>query len=608
MKIVILGSGVAGLAFGIIMKQKGHQVFLYERSTQLPVVGNAFLMHHEGMEILRELLETEEINIGTTIQKFTLRRPDETIVQEAPIDSWQCMKRRDLILELSKKFGDDTIFFGKTFSHFNWDGDHATRAVFEDGSVVEADLFVGSDGCHSNVRKALFGPTTFTSVDVQEILGVIKDPNLVELFKGSFTKYQDAELGLSFGFIPTSANEIIWYHQFDVRLTGGALHAEDGFKQNALTSLKKFPELVHQLIESTDDKDMYLWNTKDFDALSSFHRGNVVLIGDAAHVALPFTSAGTTNALYDARELSHALEENQNMPSAFNQYYLNRIDMIREHLELGRTLKQNFLTPVSTEPMEIPLVRFNVNREAKASAQKTKVEVLYFTDPVCSTCWTFQSGLRLFRDRCAESMDFKHVMGGLLPSWNGFNRGGIEKPEDVYHHWKHVSEQTGVQIDPTIWLTDPLHSSFPPSIAFKAAALQDEGKAKKYLQRLQELVFLERTNIGRVEELHRLAISLGLDGEQFLDDMKGRGIGGFLKDLSLVRKYGVNILPTLIFKKNDDIWVRINGPQHFEVLERALLDVHAWTVDNEPVVSDWDRFNITEGVLPGIVQQYRAAG
>jgi 2-polyprenyl-6-methoxyphenol hydroxylase-like FAD-dependent oxidoreductase/predicted DsbA family dithiol-disulfide isomerase len=608
MKIAILGSGVAGLAFGIIMKQKGHQVYLYERSTQLPVIGNAFLMHHEGMEILRELLETEQIEIGTTINQFTLRRPDETIVQEAPIDSWQCMKRRDLIDLLAKKFGEESIYFGKTFSHFEWKGDHANNAVFEDGTVVDADLFVGSDGCHSNVRKAIFGATNFTSVEVQEILGVIEDPNLVELFKGSFTKYQDAKRGLSFGFIPTSSNEIIWYHQFDVRLTGGALRAEDSLKENTLQSLQQFPELVHQLIESTQEKDMYLWNTKDFDALSSFHRGNVVLIGDAAHVALPFTSAGTTNALYDARELALALEQNETMQKAFDQYYLNRIDMIREHLELGRTLKHNFLNPETAEAMEIPLVRFNVNRESEEEEQKAKVEVLYFTDPVCSTCWTFQSGLRLFRDRYAEKMDFNYVMGGLLPSWNGFDRGGIEKPEDVYRHWKEVSEKTGVHIEPSIWLTDPVQSSYPPSIAYRAAFLQDEELARKYYQRLQELVFLERTNIGRVEVLHHLAISVGLDGDQFLEDMKGRGIGGFLKDLSLVKKHGVNKLPTLLFKKNEDLWIRINGPQPFEVLERAILDIHSWTVEDGQVLNDWDRFDESARVLPGMIQCFRAAG
>ena len=329
MKIAILGSGVAGLAFGIIMKQKGHQVCLYERASQLPIVGNAFLMHEEGMEILRDLLDRKEINLGTTIQQFTLRRPDETIVQQLEIDSWQCMKRRDLIEALANQFGLDSIFFGKTFSHVEWTGDEATRAVFEDGSFVEADMYVGSDGCHSNVRKALFGNTEFTPVEVQEILGVIQDPQLVELFQGSFTKYQDAQKGLSFGFIPTSSQEIIWYHQFDVRLTDGPLQPEQSLKQVAAKSLQHFPELAQQLIEATEVKDMYLWNTKDFDALPSFHRGNVVLIGDAAHVSLPFTSAGTTNALYDARELAQALEVNQNMRLAFKQYYQNRIDMIR---------------------------------------------------------------------------------------------------------------------------------------------------------------------------------------------------------------------------------------------------------------------------------------
>ena len=105
-----------------------------------------------------------------------------------------------------------------------------------------------------------------------------------------------------------------------------------------------------------------------------------------------------------------------------------------------------------------------------------------------------------------------------------------------------------------------------------------------------------------------MAISLGLDGDQFLYDMKGIGIGSFLKDLSLVKKYAINALPTLLIKKNEQILVRINGPQPFEVLERALLDIDAWKVDAEAVSHEWDRFNGTARVLPGMDINYKAAG
>ena len=608
MKIAILGGGVAGLAFGIYMKKNGHEVLLFERSPELPVLGNAFLMHREGMEILEELDSTKSLNIGATIHDFTLRRPDETLVQRSDIDSWQCIKRRELIELLASNFGIEHIQFNRCFSHFEWKDEVAQKAVFEDGSFVEADMFVGSDGCHSNVRKALFGETVFTPVEVQEILGLIRDPHLVELFKGHFTKYQDSIQGLSFGFIPTSDHEIVWYNQFDVKLTEGMVGYEKELKKTSTQLLSEFPELVQQLIKATDEQNMYLWNTKDFDLLSSFHRGNVVLMGDAAHVALPFTSAGTTNALYDARQLAHELEVGNNIRLSFNRYYEQRAEMIREHISLGRQLKQAFLFPEQNNGSEIPLVRFNNTVSKKVPVKKTNIEVLYFTDPICSTCWTFQPELRRFKNTYADKIDFRYVMGGLLPSWKEFDRGGIRNPEDVYHHWKEVSEKSGVPIHPEVWLTDPLHSSYPASIAYKAAELQDPEKAVIFLRRLQELVFLERTNIARVEILHRLAMSVGLDDSLFLEDIKGRAIGQFLKDLSLIRDQSIRMLPTLIFKKDDSAWIRMNGPQSFEAMEHALNDMIHWPSQQQVIINPMDQLNAPGIVLPGSINVLGATG
>jgi 2-polyprenyl-6-methoxyphenol hydroxylase-like FAD-dependent oxidoreductase len=50
-----------------------------------------------------------------------------------------------------------------------------------------------------------------------------------------------------------------------------------------------------------------IFEYKRFWTASKFHEGNVVLIGDVAHLALPFTSAGTTNAILDAKALTEVL-------------------------------------------------------------------------------------------------------------------------------------------------------------------------------------------------------------------------------------------------------------------------------------------------------------
>jgi hypothetical protein len=48
---------------------------------------------------------------------------------------------------------------------------------------------------------------------------------------------------------------------------------------------------------------------------------------------------------------------------------------------------------------------------------------------------------------------------------------------DAAKHWEEVSKEHKTPLDGDIWIEDPLHSSYPPSIAFKAAQIQSNDKA-----------------------------------------------------------------------------------------------------------------------------------
>jgi hypothetical protein len=47
-----------------------------------------------------------------------------------------------------------------------------------------------------------------------------------------------------------------------------------------------------------------------------------------------------------------------------------------------------------------------------------------------------------------------------------------QNPLDAAKHWEEVSKEHKTPLDGDIWIEDPLHSSYPPSIAFKAAQIQ----------------------------------------------------------------------------------------------------------------------------------------
>ena len=177
-------------------------------------------------------------------------------------------------------------------------------------------------------------------------------------------------------------------------------------------------------------------------------------------------------------------------------------------------------------------------------AKHKPVKVVYFTDPICSACWGIEPQLRKLKLEYGNDIEIEYRMGGLLPDWS-YNSGGISKPSDVAHHWDEVSSYYKMPIDGDVWLEDPLPSSYPPSIAFKAAQMQDEQKAIAFLRILREYVFLRKKNIAKWEIMAQAAREAGLDITKLKHDYDGEAKNKFQADLQLTQKMGVRGFPTL---------------------------------------------------------------
>jgi len=189
----------------------------------------------------------------------------------------------------------------------------------------------------------------------------------------------------------------------------------------------------------------------------------------------------------------------------------------------------------------------NETKNAVHTSGKNKpVKIIYFTDPICSSCWGIEPQLRKLKLEYGGSIEIEYHMGGLLRDWN-YNSGGISKPSDVAHHWDEVSNYYDMPIDGDVWLEDPLNSSFPPSVAFKAAQIQDELKAITFLRRIREMVFIEKKNITKWEHLAMAATESGLDAVKLKLDYDTKAKVLFEEDLSLAGKLHVRGFPTLFF-------------------------------------------------------------
>lgn len=219
---------------------------------------------------------------------------------------------------------------------------------------------------------------------------------------------------------------------------------------------------------------------------------------------------------------------------------------------------------------EIPTNKSHSTDSSLIKSNKKPVKIIYYTDPICSSCWGIEPQLRKLKLEYGNSIEIEYRMGGLLPNWS-YNSGGISKPSDVSHHWDEVSVYYDMPIDGDVWLEDPLHSSYPPSIAFKAAQMQDNEKSILFLREIREMVFLQKKNITKWEYLEMAGKKVGLDIAKFKADYEGKAKELFEEDLKLGRELGVRGFPTMFFIDTIGNKEMVYGSKPYNVFESALL-------------------------------------
>ncbi len=205
------------------------------------------------------------------------------------------------------------------------------------------------------------------------------------------------------------------------------------------------------------------------------------------------------------------------------------------------------------------------------SPKKSAVHILYFSDPICSACWGIEPQLRKLKMEYDNYYEIEYKMGGLLPSWDIDSKNKIKNPVELAHHWEEVGDYYGMPIDGDIWLEDPLSSSYPPSIAFKAAQLQNEEQALKFYRRIKEMLFLEKRNIAKWEWIEKAALESELDIDLLKTDFEGEAQRLFQEDLEISKKMGVRGFPTLFFSNAEGKQLVIYGVRPYMDFEEAML-------------------------------------
>jgi len=210
------------------------------------------------------------------------------------------------------------------------------------------------------------------------------------------------------------------------------------------------------------------------------------------------------------------------------------------------------------------------------SQKRKSIDVYYVTDPICSHCWALEPVLRRFVEQYGHYVNFHTIMGGLLEKWAGFAdvSNGISSPSDVAGHWREVGEHSRMPIDGTLWLENPIQSSYPPSRVFKVIQKHNGDLANVFLRRAREAVFVFNQNIAVNSVLIGIVNNLGLDGEKIVKEAE-LPIGQQLltEDFELASQLGVRGFPTIIMLNEENKGVKIVGSRTLDSYTSGLKQV-----------------------------------
>ncbi len=144
-RALIIGGSLGGLFAGLLLRQAGWDVTVFERSTgDLASRGVGIGTHVEMFEIMRRLGIVVDQSIGRSFSSRFCLAHDGTVIAGLPFDkiltSWTLLYRA-----LRRQLPDACYRAGMQLEDIA-QRESGVTAIFADGTRIEGDLLIGADG------------------------------------------------------------------------------------------------------------------------------------------------------------------------------------------------------------------------------------------------------------------------------------------------------------------------------------------------------------------------------------------------------------------------------------------------------------------------------
>lgn len=320
MKLLVVGSGVAGAAFSQLAANDRHAVTMIEQGPFESPRGYAMNLCPRALDVLRLMGMLDEIwqlripihQLNMLDSAGTQVRCDDLSQLTARDGKLGCyVERGSLLASLRERCTNVDVRYNCRLESIVA-GDSEIVVQLSDGSELAFDAVVGADGLHSSVARLAFEPAQ--PIDLGVSFAFVRAPNLRRLPIATYNLSAPRKLC---GLTGLSEEEVgimlFWYTQdYD---------HEQGIRGRDLRKLcESFGFGIPEIVASLPDNQLVYYDRMLLVQRATWSQGRCVLLGDAAHCTSPLSTKGAATGLAGAYILAKELAIQSSFQAACASY------------------------------------------------------------------------------------------------------------------------------------------------------------------------------------------------------------------------------------------------------------------------------------------------